>query len=233
MSAMHRVLVFDVNETLLDLSVLDPHFERLFGAAHVKQEWFDQLLLQAMTATLTGHYRDFGTIGRSALEVVAFRHGRSLRRDDLAVLTERMRTLPAHPDVRPSLDRLAEAGFRLAALTNSANEAAHAQLDHASLRSYFETVLSVDAVHRFKPAAAVYEMAATSLGVAPGAIRMVAAHAWDVTGALRAGCAAAFVARPGTCLSALDEHPDIVEPDLNAVTDRILERDLPLLPATS
>ena len=34
---MTRACVFDVNETLLDLAALDPHFERVFGNAAVRQ----------------------------------------------------------------------------------------------------------------------------------------------------------------------------------------------------
>ena len=34
---MPRVCVFDVDETLLDLGALDPHFERLFGDASARQ----------------------------------------------------------------------------------------------------------------------------------------------------------------------------------------------------
>ena len=95
---MARVCLFDVNETLLDLAALDPHFERVFGDAGVRRAWFLQLLQSAL----------------------------------------------------------------------------------------------------------------------------VAAHSWDVAGALRAGCAAAFVARPGMVLDPLVERPDVVGGDLREVADRIL-----------
>lgn len=39
---MARVCVFDVNETLLDMAALDPHFERLFGDATARGRWFGQ-----------------------------------------------------------------------------------------------------------------------------------------------------------------------------------------------
>jgi 2-haloacid dehalogenase len=66
-------------------------------------------------------------------------------------------------------------------------------------------------------------MAAESLGVEVEGVRLVAAHAWDVAGALRAGCAAAFVARPGMVLDPLVEPPDVVGADLREVADRIIE----------
>ena len=90
------------------------------------------------------------------------------------------------------------------------------------MRGYFEQVLSVDRVRRLKPAPEVYLMAATSLGVSVGAMRLVAAHSWDVAGALRAGCAAAFVSRPGKVLDPLAPAPDVVGPDLEAVAAGIV-----------
>jgi 2-haloacid dehalogenase len=68
-------------------------------------------------------------------------------------------------------------------------------------------------------------MAAERMGVEVGRVRLIAAHAWDIAGALRAGCAAAFVARPNMVLDPLVERPDIVGADLREVADRILERD--------
>jgi len=58
-------------------------------------------------------------------------------------------------------------------------------------------------------------------------VRLVAAHAWDVAGATSAGCAAAFVARPGKVLDPLVEPPpDVVGADLAEVAERILTTDV-------
>jgi 2-haloacid dehalogenase len=220
---MSRVCVFDVNETLLDLGALDPHFERAFDNAGVRRAWFLQLLQSALVATLTGVYSDFGTIGGAALEMVAEREGVDLSGEDRQKILAGMRDLPPHPEVAESLDRLRKAGLRLATLTNSTKQVAEAQMENSGLRDYFEQILSADAVGRLKPAPEPYHMAAESLGVRVGEVRLVAAHAWDVAGAMRAGCAAAFVARPGMVLDPLVERPDVVGADLREVADRILE----------
>jgi len=86
-------------------------------------------------------------------------------------------------------------------------------------------VLSTDSVRRLKPAAEAYRMAARRLGVETADLRLVAAHDWDIIGALRAGCAAAFVARPGKMLEPLTEQPDVTGPDLGTVAERILEAE--------
>ncbi len=220
---MARICVFDVNETLLDLGALDPHFERIFGDAGVRRSWFGQLLQSALVATVTDAYSDFGEIGGAALEMAAERQGVTLSDEDKQQIVGGMRELPPHPEVAESLSRLRDSGLRLATLTNSTQQVAEAQMENSGLRGYFEQLLSADAVRRLKPAPEPYRMAAEVLGVEVGEIRLVAAHAWDVAGALRAGCAAAFVARPGMVLDPLVQRPDVVGADLREVADRIIE----------
>jgi 2-haloacid dehalogenase len=217
-----RVLVFDVIETLLDLQAMDPVFDELFGEAGMRQQWFQQMLQSALVATVTGVYHDFGQIGRAALEMTARRRRIQLSEADEQRVLGTIRRLPPHPDVIPGLSRLREAGFRMAALTNSTPAVAEEQLRHAGLREFFEQVLSADMVRRFKPAGEVYREAARRLGVEPAEIRLVAAHAWDVTGAIRAGCAAAFVARPNMVLDPAGEQPDLVGGDLRELAEAIV-----------
>lgn len=222
---MPRVIVFDVNETLLDLGALDPRFERVFGDGSIRREWFQQLLQSALVATVTGSYSDFGTIGGAALRMTAARHGMELSDEDQGYILAGMRELPPHPEAPAALDRLRDAGIRLAALTNSTEEVANAQLSNAGLADRFERILSADTVKRLKPAPEPYRAAAESLGVEMGDVRLVAAHAWDVAGAMRAGCAAAFVARPGMVLDPLVQTPDVVGADLDEVASLIIAAD--------
>ena len=220
-----RVLVFDVIETLLDLRALDPHFEAVFGDPGVRQQWFQQMLQSALVSTVTDRYRDFTEIGRAALQMTAARRGMELSQDDQQRILGTIRQLPPHPDVLDGLKRLKEAGFRMAALTNSTAQVAEAQLEHAGLREYFEQALSADMAKRLKPAREAYHTAAQRLGIQPSDMRMIAAHAWDVTGALRAGCAAAFIARPNMVLDPAGEHPDVIGSDLREVAEAIIARE--------
>lgn len=223
---MNRVLVFDVNETLLDIAALDPFFEGAFGDSSVRREWFGQMLQSAFVTTITGDYRDFGTLAMGALGMVAKRHGVSLTDDDRQALGTAMRSLPPHPDVPPALERLRDAGYRLATLTNSTAAVAEAQLTHAGLRGLFEQALSADTVRRLKPAPESYRLAEEAMDVPIERVRLIAAHAWDIAGALNAGCAAAFVARPGQVVDPSGPQPDIVGADLGEVADRIMATDV-------
>jgi len=219
---MHRVIVCDVNETLLDIGALAPHFQRIFGDSRVLQDWFTTVLLYSEVATLAGPYNDFAAIGGAALEMTAAARGVELSSADRSAIRQGMLTLPAHSDVLEGLRTMRDAGLRLVTLTNSAPDAVAQQLANAGLTSYFERVFSVDAVRRFKPAPEPYRSVAASLGLSVDRLRMVAAHAWDVAGALQAGCAAAFVARPGKVLYPLGPAPDIVGPDFAAVAKQIV-----------
>jgi 2-haloacid dehalogenase len=223
--AMPRICVFDVNETLLDLRALDSHFERVFGDVTARQAWFTQLLQTAFVSTITGDYQDFGTIGSTALDMVATRRGVTLSPQDRTSILDGMRNLPPHQDVRDGLERLRRAGLRLVTLTNSTEQVAQAQITHAGLSEYFEHIFSADSARRLKPAPEPYRMVAERLGMALSELRLIAAHAWDIAGALHAGCAAAFVARPGMVLDPLFERPDVLGTDLREVAARILERE--------
>jgi 2-haloacid dehalogenase len=221
-AAVAPVCVFDVNETLLDLAALDDEFERVFGDRGARVAWFGQLLQSAMVASITGRYTDFGSVGRAALEMTAARLGVELSDQDREAIVGGMTRLPAHPEVPGALRRLGEGGLRLAALTNSTERVARAQLEHAGIIDRFEAVLSADAVRRLKPAPEPYRMAAERLGTDPAGVLLVAAHAWDVAGALAAGCRAAFVARPGKVLDPLADRPELVVADLDELADRLL-----------
>lgn len=220
---MAHVLVFDVNETLLDMSALDPHFQRIFGSADVRQSWFKELEAQWLVTIATGSYRDFTKLADAALRMVAARHGVELSGDDRAAVLGGMTALPPHPDAHAALSRLRERGMRMAALTNGTLKAARAQLHHAQLDEFFEQILSADEVPRFKPAPEPYRMAAERLGVGPEQLCMVAAHAWDLAGAQAAGLRTAFVERRGKVLNPEGPEPDLRAPDLIRLADRLLE----------
>ncbi len=219
------VIVFDVNETLLDLGDLEEVFVSTFGDPAVRGQWFNQMLQLGFVGGLTGSYLDFPTAQEAALAMVAERQGVSMGADEIRSVVDRMSTLPPHPEVASALRSLRGTSLRTAALTNSPETIARTQLENAGLTDLFDQILSADTVRALKPAAAPYLHAAAAFGVEPGEVRLVAAHGWDLTGAMAAGCRAAFVARPGAVLSPLGSQPDIVGPDLTSVVDQILALD--------
>src|SRR3954468_19392538 len=144
------VLLFDVNETLLDMRALDSAFTRAFGSAAARQQWFFTLESLWMTSTLTDAYQPFDKLARAALEMTARREGRELDSSDRDAMLEGLKTLPPHSDVAGALEMLRGAGIRLAALTNGTLKGAMLQLRNARLADMFDHVFSVDQVKTYK-----------------------------------------------------------------------------------
>jgi 2-haloacid dehalogenase len=224
---MTTVIAFDVNETLLDLRALDPAFEDLLGSAALRGQWFAQMLQLSFVGGLTGEYVDFSTAQNAALRMLADRVGKPITAAQADEMVQRMNSLPPHPEVPDALRRLRRTPLKIVALVNSLEVVGDAQLASAGVRDCFDAVISADSVRHLKPAPEPYHLVAKTFGVDASEVRLVAAHSWDISGALAAGCRAAFVARPGMVLSPIGARPDIVEADIAAVADRIVAIDVP------
>jgi len=211
------VLLFDVNETLLDTAPLQQKVGDILLDPHGAKLWFTTMLHYSLVMTASEHYAAFPEIGAATLQMLARNSDIAVSLEDAKAALSVMRTLPAHPDVRPALERLQAKGFRLATLTNSSPSGVQAQLEHAQIARLFERQLSVESVGRFKPHRSVYAWAAAEMGVEPKQCMLVAAHGWDVAGAKWAGMQTAFIAREGQQKFPLAPPPDVDVPDLAAL----------------
>ncbi|CAH1385353.1 haloacid dehalogenase type II [Candidatus Nitrotoga sp. M5] len=218
-----KAMIFDVNETLLDLAPL----RTSVGKALKEREdlltlWFSTMLHYSLVETLTNNYHDFGQIGAAALMMVAESHGIALEPEIASQsIVEVITKLPAHDDVVPSLQALAAKGFRIVCLTNSSNKGVAAQFDYAGLTELFEQRFSVEDVAAFKPDPRTYQWALKKLGLDPEEVMMIAAHAWDLAGAKAVGLQTAFIQRPGAVLYPHTSRPDYVVENLTQVVKQI------------
>jgi 2-haloacid dehalogenase len=161
-------LVFDVNETLLDLESVAPVFERIFGEARVMREWFAQLILYSEVLTLTGGYRPFGELGGAVLKMVGQTRDVAIGEADISALRDAIAGMKPHPEVAGALVRLQEAGFRLFTMTNNPRATAEAQLEAAGIADLFERRFSIDdGVQLYKPAPETYAAVAAEIGLPP------------------------------------------------------------------
>lgn len=226
MSSNHipNIIVFDVNETLLDINTLTPLFTRLFNNQAVLREWFAQLVLYSQAMTLSGLYTPFGEIGVGALRMLADIYQITLTESDIAELKERMDNMLAHTDAIPALTRLQDAGFRLVTLTNSPSSASPTPLEKAGLSDFFEHHFSVETVSKFKPAPETYQLVADTLAVDLSDLCLVACHLWDTIGAQAAGCHSAFLTRPHNAMLPVANvpEPNFVASDLVTLADQII-----------
>ncbi|WP_010683945.1 haloacid dehalogenase type II [Methylobacterium mesophilicum] len=223
-ASAESVIVFDVNETLLDFSVLGPVFVRIFGDASALHTWFNHVILYSEALTLSGDYAESGTVGVAVLRMMAQASGRTVDAADLDELRCRSGQMQTYADTPKALSDLTGAGYRLVTLSNNPASAVDAQLTHAGIRPFFASLHSIDdRVRRYKPAVESYTDLAATLGIAPADLWFVSCHAFDTLGAAAAGYRTALVLRPGNAPVGLGRAPDIVAGDLGTVADRIVQ----------
>lgn len=218
------LIVFDVNETLLDLETMSPIFERIFGARLAMRLWFSNLILYSEALTLADRYVPFTEIGAAVLQMLADAEDISISAADKQELTDRFAAMPPYPEVPESLGRLRAAGFRLFTLTNNLVEVQARQLERGGIASHFEMRFSVDPVRRHKPAPETYASVEKQIGVPASRLMMVACHTWDTLGAVAAGWGAALIKRPGNELLAVGPQPTMVGQDLADIVNQLIKR---------
>jgi 2-haloacid dehalogenase len=218
------LVVFDVNETLLDLQTMQPTFERIFGEKSAMRLWFANLILYSAALTVAGCYVPFTDIGSAVMTMMAKTRGLKIDDADRQELTEKFSTMPPHPDVEPALRKLRDAGFRLFTLTDNLLEVQTRQLERGGIAGLFERRFSADGVKHHKPSRQAYAYVEKELGVEPSRLCLVACHTWDTLGAAAAGWQAALVKRVGNDVLDVGPQPQIVGDDLDDVADQLIAR---------
>ncbi|WP_234756091.1 haloacid dehalogenase type II [Arthrobacter alkaliphilus] len=216
--------MFDVNETLSDMSPMADRFAEAGAPAELAQIWFTTLLRDGFAITAAGGNGGFAEIGAEALRVLLARTGIAA---DPESLVERIMAglagLGLHPDVEAGVRELRSAGYRLVTLTNGSVQVAEKLFGPAGLRGQFERLLSVEDAPSWKPARAAYDYAAAVCGVAPEQMLLVAVHPWDIHGAAHAGLSTAWINRTGARYPAYFASPDFTVaslPELPAALGR-------------
>jgi 2-haloacid dehalogenase len=223
--AKQPIIVFDVNETLLDLDTLHPTLDRIFGDPAALRLWFANLITYSEALTLAGVYVPFTDIGAAVLRMLAATRGITISDADAAELTDRFATMPPHPEVPAALRRLRDHGFRLFTLTDNTLAISGRQLEHAGVIDVFERRFSVDeTVRRHKPAPEAYGSVVTALGVDPGDICLIACHVWDTIGAQAAGWQAGLILRQGNAPLDVGPEPDYIGKDLGEIAEQLIRK---------
>ncbi|WP_022707819.1 haloacid dehalogenase type II [Paracoccus zeaxanthinifaciens] len=220
------VLVFDVNETLLDLETLSPVFDRIFGDPAIMRDWFAQLVLYSQSLTLAGIEGDFAQLAGGVLRMMGRIRGTAIVDDDVTALRHAIANMPAHPDATEALSLLRDRGFRMVTLTNSPPSDGPDALTRAGLADFFEHRFSVQPTGRFKPAPETYRMVADRLGTDCSRLCLVACHVWDTLGMQALGGYGALVTHGANAPLPVEgvPQPDPVRPTLTQLAQAIADR---------
>jgi 2-haloacid dehalogenase len=218
------LIVFDVNETLLDLGTMEPTFQRIFGDKNAMRLWFANLILYSAALTVAGVYVPFTDIGAAVMKMLADTRGIKITDNDKKELTDKFSTMPPYPEVPAALRKLRNAGFRLFCLTDNLLEVQTRQLTHGGIVDLFERRFSADGAKHHKPSRQAYAYVEKELGAKPSELCMIACHTWDTLGAVAAGWHAALIKRVGNDVLGVGPQPHIVGNNLNEAADQLIAR---------
>jgi 2-haloacid dehalogenase len=231
MSTSRPLIVFDVNETLVDLESVTPVFERIFGQKNAMRLWFANLILYSQSLTQAGTYVPFTDIGEAVLQQVANAQGITVTERQKQELTNAFASMPPYPEVPAALAQLRNAGFRLFTLTDNTIEIQMRQLEGGGIVGYFERHFSAGDAKTHKPNRRAYAHAENELGVPSSGLLMVACHTWDTEGAVGAGWHAALIKRPWNDVLSVGPQPDFTGTNLKDVAEQLITRYAQHVPA--
>ncbi|WP_312239896.1 haloacid dehalogenase type II [Pantoea sp.] len=218
-------LIFDVNETLLDIEALTPFFAETLVTPQAMREWFAQTILYSQSLSLIGDYQPFGELGAATLKMQADIADVPVTDADIRQLQTLMKSLPVHPEVPAALERLQKQGFSLFTLTNNAAATQTAQLENAGIARFFEKTFSVDERSQlFKPALKTYRDIEPKMGDNLNGYCLIACHSWDIIGARAAGWDAALILRPNNAPLPVGPQPTFIGKDLTEIASQLISR---------
>ncbi|WP_295893643.1 haloacid dehalogenase type II [uncultured Vibrio sp.] len=215
-------VLFDINETVLNLNSLRPKFHQYLGDESHMDTWFAMLLHSSTVCLATSVNTNFKRLSQEALLILAGRLNKTLTDEECDDVLSTFASLSAHSDVVPALESLRSAGFNVVALSNSSQALLDAQLTNAGVIELFDRVISVESAGTFKPAPEAYHYALAELSVSGENTYLIATHDWDTHGALCAGLNAAFINRFNAPYNALYRKPDIVGSTMTSIVEKII-----------
>lgn len=217
-----EVIVFDVNETLSDISFLDARFAEVGAPELLRPVWFTSVLRDGFALATSGTQAKFSTIGADSLRSVFT--GIALNRDvDDAVqhVMQGFSTLPVHGDVPAGIRALRATSRRLVTLTNGATAVAEGLLGSAGLLDQFEALLTVEDANVWKPGLGAYEHASQRCDAPLSEMLLIAVHPWDIDGAARAGMSTAWINRNDTPYPSYYKQPDYTVTALDQLAEQL------------
>lgn len=204
-----KIMVFDVYETLLDMSEVERKINALTDSKRGYPIWFELFMEYCFVNNSLDTFHDFISIAKVTLQMAGNILGKTISDPEANNLLELLKHLPVHEEVQSGLSQLNDLGYTIIALTNAPEKTVCERMDRTGLISYFEKVFSAETVKKYKPEKKVYQWAAQKLNVNTSDMLMITAHGWDIAGASNAGMKTAFVKRDKQLLYPLSPQPDI------------------------
>lgn len=216
------VIVFDVNETLSNMSPIAQRFDEVGAPAFLADTWFATVLRDGFALAAAGGTAAFLQIG-SHLARESLRDQTLNRPIDEAVdhIMTGFGALQLHPDVAAGIHGLKQRQLRLVTLSNGSADLARTLLAQAHLEHEFDALLTVENAPAWKPVRSSYEYAAHACGVSLVDMLLIAVHPWDIHGAAQAGLSTGWLNRNNATYPDYFAAPDYTARTLGELADQL------------
>lgn len=220
-----KAIAFDAYGTLFDVYSVGALAESLFPGkgTQLATLWRDKQIEYTRLRTLCDKYVDFWHVTEDALNYGCASLGLELDEAAKKQLMGAYAQLTAFPENAAELTRLKNAGIPLSILSNGTPWMLDQAVSASGLSGFFDSVLSVDSVQKFKTAPEAYQMAPDTFGCPADQILFVSSNCWDICGATWFGFRTIWLNRYGLPLDQLGVTPHRIGSSLADVADFALE----------
>ena len=216
-----KLVIFDVNETMFSLGSIATKFETL-GLPNLSASlWFSNILKEGFANSSIGNFQTFKKIAKNELKRIFFKFKIKYHNRYSLIIFNEFSKLKAHKDVIESIRFLKSKKIKMVTLTNGSKDNTLRLLKNNGLKSYISRCFSINELRTWKPDKKTYIYVCKEMNVPPSKTLMIAAHAWDVNGAKKAGLKTGYITRYEKVLSEIYTEPDLVDNNCFSIIKRI------------
>jgi len=169
--------------------------------------------------SLTGRYVDFLAVTEDALVYAAHTMKLELTGEQKRRLLDAYLHLSPWPDTADGLRRLRESGVRVITIANFSPVMLRSNAESAGMLGLFDSLVSTDANHTYKPDPRAYQLGIDRLRLAKREVVFAAFGGWDAAGAKAFGYPTVWVNRFNQPLEELGVRPDRTVANLDGLLD--------------
>ncbi len=208
-----KLVIFDVNQTMFSLNEIEKRFDENNLNTQLVESWFNAVLKEGFSYSLSGRFIDFITVGRNELRKIFLKNTLSVNEENITYILNGFKELKVHRDILNSLKILNDNKINVVTLTNGSILNTKLLLQNNKIENYINECFSIDQFNIWKPHKDVYLKTCNIMKTNPKNSLMIAAHGWDINGANLAGLKTAFIDRYEKSLSDFYSTPNFYGED--------------------
>lgn len=216
-----KLVIFDVNETMFSLANINYLFKNFGLPPNTSDLWFSNVLKEGFACSSYGSFSTFIDIGANELKKLFFKFELKYKKTHFNILFNELSKLNIHHDVGESIKIFHKHGLKIVTLTNGSKSNTLKLIKKNNVSKYINRSFSIDEIKLWKPNKKIYLHVCNEMGFSSSDAMMIAAHAWDVSGAKNAGLKTAYITRYEKKLGSIYPKPDIVVQDCLSIINRI------------